>query len=407
VPDELYSPFVPVGGHYAFDLMVEVGLARYRDHRQDAEIQRVLQQRWNLSLPASSIGLLSQSFLDGLAAVHQAHAVELRERLAADGGYTLHLDGTCEAGTDIAFAAVAGPRGWTLETAKIPSENVEAIRQVIERAVTRFGTPRAVMRDLSPNIDAKLPERQLSTLHTIARHLAKLREDPEIVAAAARPRLEKASRLFEELRGVLRLNHPADGAALRGRLSREDRRTIETVDRSPKSWHQRLQARQASESDEELRHDQQVVLEYLQKYEHELTGHTLPGFGRTPFVAPRTNNVPEHLFGRTKRGVRRKVGTKKLTRYMQSMRAEELLVANLSDRTYVEIICAGDLTWLGDEIARHWGAARQIQSERQQPRTDHPMPTRKRQLRQPQLLDQVEKLIIQISQPTSQKIHAA
>jgi hypothetical protein len=34
------------------------------------------------------------------------------------------------------------------------------------------------------------------------------------------------------------------------------------------------------------------------------------------------------------------------------------------------------------------------------------MPTRKRQLRQPQLLDQVEKLIIQISQPTSQKIHA-
>ena len=56
-------------------------------------------------------GLLTDSFLDGLAAAHQARLPALRAQLE-HGGYA-HLDG-CEPGTDVLFAVVAAPRRWTL-----------------------------------------------------------------------------------------------------------------------------------------------------------------------------------------------------------------------------------------------------------------------------------------------------
>jgi hypothetical protein len=86
---EAYHQQVPPGGNYAYDVMVEVGVARFRDHRQDDEIQNDLHGRWGLRLPVSSIGALAHSFLDGLAAAHQAQAAALRRRLAEEGGHAL------------------------------------------------------------------------------------------------------------------------------------------------------------------------------------------------------------------------------------------------------------------------------------------------------------------------------
>jgi len=83
-----YRQLVPPQGNYAYDLMVEVGLARLRDLRQDAEIQQDL------------------------------------------------------------------PRRWTLEVAKMTTENASEISQPVPRSVKNFGTPLAVMRDLSKNIQA-------------------------------------------------------------------------------------------------------------------------------------------------------------------------------------------------------------------------------------------------------------
>jgi hypothetical protein len=147
-----YRELVPTGGNYAFDVIVEVGLARLRGLQQDVEIRDQLQQRWGLTLPLSSIGLLVDSFLDGLAAAHKVHLPALRRQLEQDGGYAMHVDGTCEPGTDVVFAAVATPRRWTLATAKMATENVEEICQLLRRCDEDFGRPLAVMRDLSKNI---------------------------------------------------------------------------------------------------------------------------------------------------------------------------------------------------------------------------------------------------------------
>ena len=541
---EAYYQYVPPGGNYAYDLIVEVGLARLRDHRQDAEIQRDLQERWGWSPPASSIGQLAHSFLDGLAAIHRVHIPVLRQRLAEDGGYALHLDGTCEPGTEVTFAGFAGSRGWTLEVAKMTTENASEISKLLRRCVERFGTPLAVVRDLSKNIEnakkevipdvpdlichyhflenvgtklcekphaqltnalrrlkirpalsslrkelvrwsrkgkplsatqidhllshpeqiAELdavalrrfvvyvllrwvedfgadlrgeyfpfdlpslafyrrgrrlgelvsellavdnfPQREFSTLQTMARHLASLREDPQVVAAAQR--LEKAGALFEELRQILRLSSQPHERLLRGRGPCEGREVVETLPQRLKQWCDRLRQRNGRERDEDQRADQKTVLGYLEKYQKQLVGHVIPLPGREkPLVVARTNNLAEHRFGSIKQGARRKVGAKKLTRYLQAMRAEELLVPNLADPEYVEMVCPAGLANLPAAIAQHWHLAQAIRAERQEPTTDHPMPTTKNQIRNPRLLERIKQTISKIVETISGKSHAA
>ena len=113
-----------------------------------------MQARWGLLLPSSTINELAHTFLDYLAATHQARAPQLRKRLEEDGGYVLHVDGTCEPGTDTVFNAVAGNRGWTLAGAKMSGEDVKQIAGLLRRCVESFGTPLALVRDLSPQIEA-------------------------------------------------------------------------------------------------------------------------------------------------------------------------------------------------------------------------------------------------------------
>jgi hypothetical protein len=541
---EVYYQEVPPRGNYAYDLMVEVGLARFRDHRQDGEIQSDLQTRWGLSLPASSIGLLADSFLDGLAAVHQGGVPALRRQLDQDGGYAMHVDGTCEAETDVLFTALAEPRGWMLEAVRMTSENTVEIAKLMRRCGEQFGNPLAVVRDLSSNIakakrgalpeardlichyhflenvgnklcqqpHAKLtmalrrlkvcpalrsirmdlvrwsrkaerlstdqiehllshpdqivdldaialrrfvaylglrwlgdykadlhgeyfpfdlpqlafyrrglqlgemlrelvalpgfPERELSTLKTIAGHLGSLRDDVEVVAAAAR--LEKAAAMFEELRKVLRLSSRPDQRLLRQRGPSEGPKVVEQMQKRLHDWRDRLHQRHDREPDEQKRADQATVLKYMEKYEQQLVGHVIELEGdRKPLVVQRTNNPAEHRFGSMKQGVRRKVGVKKLTRQIQAMRPEAFLVWNLSNREYVNLVLDGSLANLPSSIAKHWDLAQAIRKERLQSTTDHPMPTTKQQLRHPQLLENVKQAIAKIVETTAKETRAA
>ena len=243
----------------------------------------------------------------------------------------------------------------------------------------------------------EFPQRELSTLKTMARHLASLREDAEVVAAAQR--LEKAAALFEELRKVLRLSSQPHERLLRGRSPTEAPEVAQKMKERLEQWRDRLRQRNARERDTDKRADQETVLGYLHKYEKELVGHVIKLQGRKqPFVVSRTNNLAEHRFGSTKRGVRRKIGVNKLTRYVQAMRAEELLVANLSDPEYVDLVCDGSLANLPAVIAKYWDLAKAIRAERLQSKTDHPIPTSKKQLRNPQLLDNLKQTVMNIVQ---------
>jgi len=541
---ETYRQLVPPQGNYAFDLIVEVGLARFLRHRQNREIQEELNERWRLHLPLSTINELAHAFLDYLAAAHQAHAPELRKRLQQDGGYCLHVDGTCEAGTEILFNAVAGNRGWTLAGCKMASEDAAQIAQLLRRCVEWFGLPLALMRDLSSAIEvaksqvvpgipdlicqyhflenvgtklcekphAKLtaclrrskirpalrslrcdliryskqrvpfsaaqieqllkapklaanidpvqlrrllaylplrwledygadlqgeyfpfdlpslafyrrcrvleswlaevvgatdfPRQTFSTLATIKRHLAPVRENAELVAAAER--LEKAETLFNELRDVLRLSNDPNRPLLRQRTPADGPAVAREMEEHLQKWMDGLRQRMASEPDAQKAADSQTVLKYLEKYHNNLVGHVivLPGQAE-PFVVERTNNVSERRFGSTKQGLRRKVGTKNLARHVQAMRPEEFLVANLDDPDYVEVVLGGSLEKLPALFANHWEAGKAIRTERRKKKTNHPMPTRKKRLREDGFLPQFKRAVATVIQQIRNKDRAA
>ena len=132
--------------------MIEVGNLRFRNHRQNKEIQKEIQNRYHLFLSKSSINVLSHRFLDYFAAVHYARTNDIRQMIDEGGGYVAHFDGTCEAGTDILFTAIDEISGFVLLTTRMPTENIKDIKDFIEKCRSFFGVPLATMRDMSLQI---------------------------------------------------------------------------------------------------------------------------------------------------------------------------------------------------------------------------------------------------------------
>jgi hypothetical protein len=524
-----YSELVPPYGNYAFDLIVEVGLARFLRHRQNIEIQKELDEHWGLRLPCSTISELAQSFLDYLSASHQSHIPELRAHLQA-GGYALHVDGTCEAGTEIIFNAVAGNCGWTLAGCKMAAEDATQIVRLLQLCVESFGKPLALVRDLSSQIEAahqqampeipdlichyhfllnvgvklcdkshtKLnaclrrlkirpalcsmrhdlvrhskqkasltsfqieqlllnpeqivgidpiqkrralaymllswledyesdlhgeyfpfdlpclalyrryrvaydwlaqtipimdsPDQSFSSLKTIMRHLTVVVQDKELAAAAER--LEKSAALFDELREALRLkgNECERRPLLRQRLVTDEAFAAWHREKLFRKWMDGLNNRLTAESDSDRIDDLTIVLNYLQKYQSKLMGHVIDLEGHSqPFIVQRTNNLSEHRFGRTKQGLRRKLGTKNLARYVQAMRPEEFLVENLKDPDYLQIVCDGSLENLASSFAESWQAGQVIRSNRRKKTINHPVPLKKKCLREEGFLSKLKR----------------
>lgn len=540
---EDYARLVPPHGNHAFDLVVEIGLAAFVGHRQYEEIQRRLEAHWGLRLSCSTIREQAQSFLDYLAATHEAHLPELRAQLDKDGGYVLHVDGTREADSDVVFSALAGNRAWTLAGCKMATEDATRIEELLRRCVEWFGPPLALVRDLSPQIEAahlqvmpdvpdlichyhflenvgtKLCERhhsrlmaclrrakirpalsslrhdlvrhtkrkggwsparfarllagseearkvdpvqrrrawayllllwledykadlrgeffpfdlpalalyrrcrtiyawlqamaesdvlarELPTLETIRRHLAPVVHDQEIVTAAER--LEKAASLFDELRAVLRLCSDGRRPLLHHRAVPDGPVQARQREQQLERWIEQLRRRQAAESDADRASDCAIVLSYLEKYHRKLVGHVIFIDGRAqPFIVQRTNNLIEHQFARKKHGLRRKLGNKSLARSVRAMRPEELLVDNLDNADYLQIICGGSLENLAYAFAANWQRGQQFRAARRATTISRPIPVNKKTLRDDGFLSNLGRAVIAALQKAAIKDAAA
>jgi hypothetical protein len=136
------------GRSVGYDVMVFIGLQRFRDHRQREEIRAELKSGYGVALSTGEISGLARLFLDYVRRLHEACAPRLRRALARDGGWPMHADATCEDGRGTMLVILAGWRRWVLGSWKIPTENAEAILACARLTIERFGEPCAVMRDL-------------------------------------------------------------------------------------------------------------------------------------------------------------------------------------------------------------------------------------------------------------------
>jgi hypothetical protein len=208
-PSRPLSDLVPAHGTFGYDVIVQVGIARFVHQKQRAEILTQLAQQ-GVELSAGEISILGRRFLDYLSALHRARAPQLRAALQADGGWPMHIDATGEDGRGTLLVVYAGWRDWALGSWKIPTERADAIVPRLRQVADRFGAPCAIMHDLGRAVreaaDTFVAERELS-IPVLSCHLHFLRDVGTDLMRKAHDALRERFRHFKvsaQLRALAR-----------------------------------------------------------------------------------------------------------------------------------------------------------------------------------------------------------
>jgi hypothetical protein len=91
-PSKELKALVPHRCTFGYDVIVHVGYALFVHCRSEEEIINELAER-NISI---SVSFLGRKFITYLAIAHRESRQRIRRAMASQGGYILHLDGTCE-----------------------------------------------------------------------------------------------------------------------------------------------------------------------------------------------------------------------------------------------------------------------------------------------------------------------
>jgi len=152
---------VPINSHFSFDIIVYVGTAQLINHRNDDEIQKSLQEK-NISISLREISYLGKKFIVYLALAHHECQDNIKNYMKNNGGYILHLDGTCEGNSPHLFSFIDELSSIVLGNIKIPSENTKQIKPPLEAIKKVYGDPIAIVHDMSSAIinavEAVFPE---------------------------------------------------------------------------------------------------------------------------------------------------------------------------------------------------------------------------------------------------------
>ena len=144
--EELRS-LTPHRGQFGFDVIEYIGRALFVQCHNARAVQAALAAR-NISISSSEIGFLGKRFIVYLALAHRACQAELRQHMAAKGGYILHLDGTCEGDSPQLFSCIDEISKLVLGNRKMPTEHSQHIIPLLSDLKSAYGTPLALMHDM-------------------------------------------------------------------------------------------------------------------------------------------------------------------------------------------------------------------------------------------------------------------
>jgi len=133
---------------FGYDLEVEVGICRYLKHMQINEIYEKLEEDGK-KMSEATISRYSYQFLEHLEQLHVIHLPDIAKIMASEGGYYMHFDSTCEAGSGSLFAVLAGWKNWTLGAWRQSTENAREMLPHVTYLIETLGVPLAIMKDLS------------------------------------------------------------------------------------------------------------------------------------------------------------------------------------------------------------------------------------------------------------------
>jgi hypothetical protein len=139
---------VAPGAIFAYDIMVYIGLAKYQRFRTTDEVVTELVTR-NVCISPSEVHVQAKRFILYLAEVHRESQDALNELLKQQGGYILHLDGTCDGASSHLISALDGISNLVLMNVKIESEKAEYVEPMLSEINRIHGAPLAIVTDMS------------------------------------------------------------------------------------------------------------------------------------------------------------------------------------------------------------------------------------------------------------------
>jgi len=141
----------PYRATFGYDVLVHVGHALFvRCHSEQQIIEDLA--RKNVLISQREIGFLGKKFIAYLAIAHQQSRQRLKQVMALQGGYILHLDGTCEGDSPHLFTGIDGIAQIVLDNIKLPSEKAELLIPFFRQIKQQYGDPVALVHDMGPGI---------------------------------------------------------------------------------------------------------------------------------------------------------------------------------------------------------------------------------------------------------------
>lgn len=145
------AALAPARHTFGYDVMVYVGEAVFRHFSTDQEVKSHLRER-GITISASEVALLAKKYMCYLASAHRESQALLKKHLVAQGGYILHLDGTCDGDSTHLFVGLDELSSLVLDAMKLPSEKSEIIIPFLKELERTYGTPVALVHDMGAGI---------------------------------------------------------------------------------------------------------------------------------------------------------------------------------------------------------------------------------------------------------------
>jgi hypothetical protein len=148
---------IPESCNFGYDIIVFVGKSMFLRCRNYQEIRLELQRK-NVRISESEISFLAKKFVLYLGLLHKSVQRKTKKYMHMNGGYILHLDGTCDGGSPHLISVLDGITEIVLDNRKLPSENAEDLIPFLESIKKSYGVPLAVVSDMGKGIALAVKE---------------------------------------------------------------------------------------------------------------------------------------------------------------------------------------------------------------------------------------------------------
>jgi hypothetical protein len=138
---------VPPGACFGYDVITFVGQAIFLHCRNGKEIQQELHAK-NITISLREIDYLGRRFIVYLALAHEQSQEKIKQFMSSQGGYILHLDGTCEGDSPHLMSTIDALSKIVLDNIKIPTENARQLTPFLRRIQQAYGDPIALVHDM-------------------------------------------------------------------------------------------------------------------------------------------------------------------------------------------------------------------------------------------------------------------